>query len=287
MRDVWIYSHIPKCGGTTLKSLLRRSFGEAFRDEVSLLYHKFQYSGEEIQAILDGNPMLECIAGHRFGALMPRIPNVSITVLAQLRDPAERFLSHYAFFRGHRSQNFWPEVKTLSLNEYFQWAIVDGNSPEMANFQTWVLTGFATEKGLQLAEERIRSRELLAFPLSRIDEALVWLKRTQPQRFSDCSYFRQNVRYKVKEDDRQKEITKVREAIREYDQVDRRLLELANQQLDRLVAEAFSSRSDFDLEVEQLRRSNRRLERRELWKRRMKPAHIQRFVRSRVPRFLG
>lgn len=252
-----------------MKSLLSESFGGDFREDVSLLYHKFPYSQAEVRAIVEGNPMVRCIAGHRFSALMPNVPEVSLVVITQLRDPAERFLSHYFFFRQHRGQNFWPEVNTLSLTEYFEWAIVDGNAPEMANYQTWFLTGHANEDGLMLAEQRIRNGQLLAFPLSRFDEALVWLSKSQPERFSDCSYARKNVRFRAGEEDHQQEALQISDLIKEYDQFDCKLIELADCQLNDLLSNSFESSEDVELELEQLRRRNASVEKRERRKRRL------------------
>lgn len=257
MRAVWIYIHIPKCGGTTTKGVLTKNFGERFRQEDVLLYHKNPYTRSQIEAIIRAHHGISCFSSHRFSADLPyEAPDINCIAFAQVRDPVDRFLSHYFFHRTH-DQNFFPEISHMSLVEYFDWSIVDGNAPEMANYQSWFLTGYYDERSRELIDELTRRRGLMIFPLSRFEEMLIYLQTAFPNEFRDCRYTVKNWG-RTRKNMVQGTLPESRvAAMKEYAVHDYWSLDVAHRQLNKLLEEHVGSREEIERRLNQLRQSNR------------------------------
>jgi Sulfotransferase family len=113
-RPLWIFLHIPKCGGTTFKAHVERhltieetffefsNWGRQFRAERGL--PDFADRPDEQRA------RAEILAGHQLGYGIHRlVPGERDTrYFTVLRDPAERCVSLYNFrwSRGHASDDF-------------------------------------------------------------------------------------------------------------------------------------------------------------------------------------
>jgi len=258
-RTVWIYIHVPKCGGTTTKSILAQNFGEKFREEAALLYHKAPYTLAQAEAIIRAHHGISCFSSHRFSAHLPyEAPGIHCIAFSQVRDPVERLVSHYFFHRTH-SENFFPEINNMSLVEYFDWSVVDGNAPEIANYQSWFLTGYHDERSREVIDALTRRRWLMVFPLSRFDEMLIYLQARFPNEFRDCRYSVKNwgrTRQKMAHSTLPE--TRV-QAMKEYAAHDYRLLDVAHRQLNQLLCEYVGSTEEIKRRLNQLRKSNRSL----------------------------
>jgi hypothetical protein len=132
MKRPVLFEHIPKTGGITFRSLLKKLYGV---DKV------FEINGRDIISSLDefsGLPagsreQFSVIAGHgaqMFGQFLENPFRVSI-----LRDPVSLFLSQYFYLRTSKNDIFWEEVNKLSSAEaYIDYALKMGQDNMMTRF---------------------------------------------------------------------------------------------------------------------------------------------------------
>lgn len=97
---LFFFLHIPKTAGTTFKDILRRNFGPGYEEEYGLLVD-FTYSAAQVTAMIERYPSLRCLSSHRISLDLPwDRANCSLRAISFIRDPAERFASHYFFTRS-------------------------------------------------------------------------------------------------------------------------------------------------------------------------------------------
>ncbi len=119
------YVHIPKTGGTTMKFVLRNSFGWRHCDVLTLRPDRI-FSDEELRFARRLYPGLRSIAGHH---LKPHAGSLcdAIDYFTLLRDPVTRCASHFQqqLRRGSRVKN-WTRVDAgtpklrYSLEEFLE-----------------------------------------------------------------------------------------------------------------------------------------------------------------------
>ncbi|MBW1887598.1 MAG: sulfotransferase family 2 domain-containing protein, partial [Deltaproteobacteria bacterium] len=167
-RNVWINIHIPKCGGSTVVNILRQNFGAGFRDGRALL-DTFQYTSSQVAEILNYHPYITCYSDHKLSMDLPfDLPNVRFHIMTFVRDPVDRFLSHYFYHRNH--SDYVPQTKTMDLDQYIDWALVQRNQPMYINGQTRFLTECGNAQGLAKVQRLLESENVMIFPFSRFDE---------------------------------------------------------------------------------------------------------------------
>lgn len=217
MRKVFFHLHIPKCGGSTISDFLYRNFGGSLGYTNSYL-NDFQYNQAQISAILDHYPHLKCMTGHKLSLDLPfQREDLDITAFSWIRDPIERFISHYFFHRNHT--NITPKAKELSLEDYIEWGLEEGNQEAYVNGQIKFLTG----GDFSLIEKKVEEGKLLLFSLSKLKESQYFLVQNYPDHFIDWRVRKKNASKKDQEIS-----PALREKIAPFVEKDLRLLELAN-----------------------------------------------------------
>lgn len=183
-RRVWIHIHIIKCGGTTFNDILRRNHGRGFASTTTLLND--QYSGEQIGRILRKRPEITCLTGHRLSLDLPwSDPRLALQASTFIRDPVERFISHY-FYHRHQLQMI-PQAREMNLHDYTTWALEDRNQRGYINGQLRFLTGETTVAALNAVREFSSDGRLYLLPLSGFESALALLKARHPAEFRSCT----------------------------------------------------------------------------------------------------
>lgn len=240
MRKIWIYIHIPKCGGSTFADILRRNYGPGFMTTNSII-NNYQYRQDQVLDILDHYPDCTCLAGHKLSLDLPYTSTrYQLTVSTFVRDPVDRFLSAYFYFRHHSEWGI-PEAKALNLDDYIQWALVEGNQPLYINGQTKFLSGQASSDGLEVVRKSVEDGRLLLLPLARFAEVLVVLRRKYPAQFTDTWYKPRNVSNKD-----QVATLEQRALIGQFCQIDQELCRMAESFFDQLKADCFPVATEFE-----------------------------------------
>jgi hypothetical protein len=163
---MYAFIHIEKTAGSTMTTILRRSFGTRHCD-IRLPMSKRQHRYRDGKPCIDRTdlerarwlyPNLRCIAGHsvkpyeELGEMCPQIRFFTI-----LRDPAKRFLSH-----------FLNRARVYTREAFDEWV----SSPWTQNWQTKVIAGVPdADKAIEIIRGRIGFVGLT----ERFDESLVLL----------------------------------------------------------------------------------------------------------------
>jgi len=124
-----LFNHIPRTGGTTLRVILNRVYGES---------HVFFINSKDISSSLEEYKTINdkqrsefrVISGHGAEAWNPLLENpFRVTIL---REPVALFISQYYHLRSSRNSNFLSEVSQLgSLEKYVDYAIAAGQDNMM------------------------------------------------------------------------------------------------------------------------------------------------------------
>ena len=115
------------------------------------------------------------------------LPQTNIISITFVRDPVERFISHYFLHRNHKV-NWVNEAKILPISKYIEYGLEEKNQPMYINGETRFLTGFPNQEGLERVKKQAQKGQFYIFPLSRFDESCLLLERLFPQQLKDCSY---------------------------------------------------------------------------------------------------
>jgi len=218
MRQIFAHLHIPKCGGTTVADVLSRNFGAGLSTTNSIL-NDYQYNAAQIARIIDSHPQLKCITGHKLSLDLPfDRKDLDIHAFTWIRDPVDRFVSHYFYHRSHT--NLVPEAKTMNLLEYTEWALKYKNQKMYINGQTKFLSGGS----MKTIRSMVKDEKLLIFPLSKLHESFYTLAQRYPDAFTRAMKKNKNISRKD-----QAVPSGFRELVLPYVEEDMCLLELSKQ----------------------------------------------------------
>ena len=190
MRQIFVHIHIPKCGGTTVLDLLSRNFG-ADLGNVNSILNDYQYDAVQVARIIDYFPQLKCLTGHKLSLDLPFYrEDMDIKAFTWIRDPVDRFVSHYFYHRNHTT--LVPEAKTMDLAEYAEWALKHGNQEMYINGQTKFLSGGS----IDTIRSMVNDEKIFLFPLSKLQESFYTLARKFPKTFLDIELKNKNISMK-------------------------------------------------------------------------------------------
>lgn len=196
-RQVLIFEHIPKTAGSTLRTILRRVYGDA-----SVFIINPGNSQQHLSNLLDrfgSQPPVNVIVNHAGYGLQDRLPSsYRYRHFVMLREPVERVISYYYY----RLQTGKIDA-SVSLEEYVQ------NHPQgIWNWQTAFLGKLAlqrnlgeieltpevyTEELLDRAKGNLRKQMAVGL-MECFDESLLLFKKTFGWRTLHTLYVRKNTR---------------------------------------------------------------------------------------------
>lgn len=179
--------HIPKTGGTTLRSLIHRRYPEHQVVEA--------YDSPDVASALADRPG-ECgraavLMGH-FRFVPPEEYDRPCRYFTILRDPVARVVSNYKHICRSPKHPLHPAVAPLGLPAFARSAAIE----EGNNLQTRLLAGMAPgdgpceERHLEAAMQRVESLGVRVGFLHRFDESLVYFAR---EGLRTGGYVRENV----------------------------------------------------------------------------------------------
>ncbi|MEA3292724.1 MAG: sulfotransferase family 2 domain-containing protein, partial [Pseudomonadota bacterium] len=146
-----IFLHIPKAGGSTLRTILQRQYRERgvyeIRDDINGDILRF-CAGSEAERAATG-----LLMGHMGFGLHHFLPGPSV-YLTMLRQPEKRVLSEFRFLQSNPYHVLHDAAKDLSLMQYLQSEMTG----QISNGQTRLLCG-ATKDGQTGIPTRRRMEE--------------------------------------------------------------------------------------------------------------------------------
>lgn len=160
--------HIPKAAGTTITTMLRRTFGVRHIDvEPWHGYSHRPFSAKDFRKLYKINPLLVSLAGHTVSPVSDLDDVVDVRYFSYLRDPLTRTASHYQY------QHQRMGVKE-PLSDWL-------NAPSHRNVQVGLLSkqGTAAE-----AIDEIRRRNMFIGLVEKFDESHAWLERWMGHRLA-------------------------------------------------------------------------------------------------------
>jgi hypothetical protein len=146
--------HLPKTAGTSFASSLKHQFGSTFRLDNQGLPINTPVFERNKAALKDGvaiaeqwqNSGVQCVHGH-FLPIKYLLLSVKYDVqfIAWMRNPVERLLSHYYFWRNCYNRDSAPSLHRKVVEE--NWSVERFCfSPELRNIYGQFLWGFPIEK---------------------------------------------------------------------------------------------------------------------------------------------
>ncbi len=237
MNSVWIHVHVPKAGGSTLRQLMKRNFGDGFYNSNSLLETK-QYTLDDVSEIVRCHPWVNCFSDHKLSLDLPyNHEHSEVRALSYVRDPVERFISRYFFHRHFEEVNCIAQ--RMSFREFANAELVEQHVHPQTNSQIYFLNGGVDFNDMAVIREALATELAHLFPIERFDESCICLERLYPEFFSDLSYVRANV------SKRDAEISDEDRAFaRRYLTADLPVMDLAHGHLQMMLEKAFTSDDD-------------------------------------------
>jgi hypothetical protein len=233
-REAWLHVHVPKAGGSTLRQLMNRNFGDSYYNSNSLLETK-QYTREDVSEIVRCHPGVRCMSDHKLSFDLPfDHAEATIYAIAYVREPVDRFISRYFFHRHFEEVNCIAQ--RMSFREFANAELVEQYVHPQTNSQIYFLNGGRGKDDMSVIENAISTGRGFLFPIERFDESCICLEKLYPTVFTDMSYVRANV------SKRDADITEnERQFAHRYLREDEAVFARSHQFLDQLLAQAFQS----------------------------------------------
>lgn len=137
-----LFHHIPKCGGSTIQSYLRKHYPQkvifltdGFTPMQSVKYFKFLPEA--------GRHSYYLIAGHRTHELLNYVHPETIKLVC-FRDPVDRIISHYFYVKQNKNHYLHDRVvkSEIKLKDYASLSL----SGELRNLYTTYFSGFSIQE---------------------------------------------------------------------------------------------------------------------------------------------
>ncbi|MCD4686503.1 MAG: sulfotransferase family 2 domain-containing protein [Anaerolineae bacterium] len=244
---IWV--HMPKAGGSTMNHLLDWNY-----DRVLALHHYKNLPA--FMALTEHEKrQIDCINGPIYVGIHHHLPQ-PVTYITLLRHPVDRVISHY-HYQFRRKRRLGEKVPDWTIEEWL------ARAPFQTSYQLRLLVGGddiervlhdpLPADAVDIAKRHIEQYFSVAGVMDYYDETLLLIKRAQG--WNRAFYARQNVNpVRTQRDD----MSAATLAFLEHECAPEiELYEYIKARLEHTLAE---QDSDFEQELKQLRRANRRFE---------------------------
>lgn len=245
-RIVWLHVHVPKAGGSTIRQLMNRNFGDGFYNSNSLLETK-QYSRDDVSEIVRCHPWLTCFCDHKLSLNLPfDCPHADVRALCFVRHPVDRFVSRFFFHRNFEEVNCIAQK--MSFRDFANMELIEKYAHPQTNSQINFLNGGLGNDNLEAIRAAIESGKTILAPIEKFDAACVCLEKNYPDCFKDLSYVRVNTSNRSDLID-----PGDRDFVADQLAADLPLMDLAERQLEQWISETFESVAQFQDSLEQFK----------------------------------
>ncbi|MFT5260296.1 MAG: hypothetical protein ACI810_002047 [Gammaproteobacteria bacterium] len=133
-RQHLIFLHLPKAGGSTLRTILNREYGVKASHIISERMHQDFKDLEQLDE--QHKQKIKLLIGHMGFGVHAYLPG-PCKYISMLRDPIERVVSEYRYIQVNQKHVHHEKVKNLSLMEFLS----SGLTTQVSNGQTRLLSG--------------------------------------------------------------------------------------------------------------------------------------------------
>lgn len=241
-RNVLIFLHIPKTGGITLGSIIRRQYGRDAVYRIARKRHDLRPI-EEFKKLPDiQKEKIRVVEGHiPFG--LHRYLSGPATYITMLRNPVDRMISVYYFILSRPTHYLHSSIlsQNLGLRDFICSDMAADVHNGQVRFLSWteeagtfLPSGHLTTEHLEVAKRNME-RFLLVGLLERFDETLIMLRRFMDWR--NVCYSRRNV---TPSRPHLEEIPgDVLRLIEKYNELDMELYRIAAERFDELASQRY------------------------------------------------
>jgi hypothetical protein len=134
---MYFFIHIPKCGGSSVRTWLRRYFLEGAYSDTSLLNH-IPYTKEECEYLRTHyDHWMKSFSSHKLN--LECLDGIKADIFTTIRNPVERFISRYYYFKSNGPSKC--AAKYLTLEEFIKYELIDKRCKPGTNSLVYYLCG--------------------------------------------------------------------------------------------------------------------------------------------------
>ncbi|MFT4412435.1 sulfotransferase family 2 domain-containing protein [Fredinandcohnia humi] len=219
-KELYIYMHIPKTGGTTLKNIIKKQYD---RREVWFHMEKDMIPKLEQKKI----DLLKCVGGHCWYGIHQHFER-PYHYFTMLRHPIDRVISEYYYILERPKHKAHAEVKRMNLEEFIRRFPL-----KSSNQQTRRLSGNIQNPDVELAKKHIEADFAVVGLAEMFDESLLIMK--DKFKWNDITYEKANV---TKKRPSIEDISKgVIQSLEDLNQMDLELYNFAKTRLENQIRE--------------------------------------------------
>jgi hypothetical protein len=250
--DLLIFLHIPKTGGTTMGSIIRKNY----KEKEIFFSHKKNLDKTWGQLTINDAEKVKIIRGHNSFGIHEFFPNKNFQYFTILRDPVERAISLYRMISRTPEHRFHADLKKYgrTLREFVESDKFQNTNNTMVRMISGNQHDQITDEDLQRALYNIDKHFVLIGLQHQFDEFLLELKDALKWRF--IFYRSQLVAHVNKQEIRVEQDEETIAIIRKQNQMDQLLYEVISKRKN----EQYKSfGEDFAKRVARFKRNNQRL----------------------------